>query len=116
MIEQRRGDRRPRRFTEKLSLYMLAIAAFGAFIVLMEPKLVLAFSGGNTFTIGGTPFSADMKGAVVALIIVGGFVALKEYWLGASASQQTQSDTMGRIAEGVPPNPPKPPQPPEHAS
>lgn len=108
MNDQRKGDRRPGKFTEKLSLYMLAIAAFGAFIVLMEPKLVLAFASGKTFTIGGTPFSADMKGAVVALIIVGGFVALKEYWLGASASGQAQSDTMGRIAEGVPLNPPKP--------
>lgn len=96
-------ERRAGRFTERLSLYMLALAAFGVFIVLLEPKWVYVFPGGSTITIGGMPFSADMKGGIVALIIVGGFVAIKEYWLGASAAGQTQSESMSRIAEAAAP-------------
>ena len=112
MIDQARRaeDRKPRKFTERLSWFMVIAAALGALLVLIDP--FFAFKLGNTEIAFGGKFSADLKGAVISAILIGGWTAVKEYWLGASAGQQAQSDTMGRIAEGVPPNPTKPPEAP----
>ena len=112
MTERRSGiERRPGKFTEVISLFLVRIAAIGAFVVLIDFKLTLTL-GEHVVQIGSADgFSADLKGAVIASILISGYTAVKEYWLGASASGQTQSDTMSRIAEGVPPNPPKPPEP-----
>lgn len=85
-------------FREKLSLFMVVVAALGAFLVLLDPQ----FSGelfGTSIAIGGDGFSADLKGAVISAILIGGWTAVKEYWLGASAAGQNQSETMSRIAE-----------------
>lgn len=113
MIGERRTgiERRPGRFTEVLSTFMVKVAAIGAFVVLVDIKFTVT-AWGQVVQIG-SGFSPDLKGAVIASILISGYTAVKEYWLGASASGQTQSDTMSRIAEGVPPNPPKPAQPPE---
>ena len=81
MTPERR--RAPTRFTEKLSMFMVTIAAIGAFFVLADPKMIFTFWG-QTITIDGVEFSADLKGAVIFAILIGGWVAVKEYWLGAS--------------------------------
>ena len=98
MIERRRS-----RFTEKLSLFMVVVAAIGALGVLMDPRVVILIPGGHTLTLGGADgFSADLKGAVISAILIGGWTAVKEYWLGASASGTRQSETVSRIAEASP--------------
>jgi hypothetical protein len=91
-------DRRARgHFTETLSIIMVVIAALGAFLVLADPKITLTFYG-QSFVIDGTDFSADLKGAVVSLILIGGWTAVKEYWLGSSAGSEKKSDTISRLA------------------
>lgn len=95
-------ERRHPKFTERLSWFMAIASAFGGFYVLLDPILVLNISG-HTVKVGGEGFSADLKGAVVSLILIGGWTAIKEYWLGASASGQTQSESMSRIAEASAP-------------
>lgn len=98
MIDRRRG-----RFTERLSMFMCIIAAIGAAAVLMDPRFTLAFSDGSTLSFGGDEgFSADLKGAVITAILISGWTAVKEYWLGASASGNRQSETVQRIAEASP--------------
>ena len=94
MIEERRAGK----FTEKLSLFMVAVAALGAFFVLADPKISLSFWG-QTVTIDGVDFSADLKGAVIFAILIGGWVAVKEYWLGASDQGKRQQESIARIAE-----------------
>lgn len=100
MIERRVS---PSRFTERLSLLMVRVAALGAFIVLLDIKITFVFFD-HTLSLGGG-FSNDLKGAVIASILISGFAAVKEYWLGASEQGQSQSASLSRIAEaGMPPS------------
>lgn len=92
-------ERRALRFTEVLSLTLVRIAAIGAFIVLVDLKITLAI-GDQVIQIG-SGFSADLKGAVIASILISGYTAVKEYWLGSSAVGQTQSESVARIAEAA---------------
>lgn len=89
-------------FTESLSKFMVVTAALGAFIVLFDPKFTLTFWG-QIVTIGGDGFSADLKGAVISAILIGGWTAVKEYWLGSSLGNVKSAESVQRIAEGVPP-------------
>lgn len=91
-------DRRRSNFTERLSIFMVMVAAGGAFLVLFDPKFTFDFDG-QILTIGGEGFSADLKGAVISAILIGGWTAVKEYWLGASAGGQSQQESVQRIAE-----------------
>lgn len=92
--------REPTRFTERLSTFMVMVAAGGAAWVLADPKTVDPIWG---FSIGGEGFSADLKGAVISAILIGGWTAVKEYWLGASDTGRNQGATLGRIAENAAP-------------
>lgn len=96
--EKRRGI-----FREKLSMFMVVVAAIGAMGVLMDPKFSYTFSSGLVLSVGGDGFSADLKGAVISAILIGGWTAVKEYWLGASAAGTNQAESMSRIAEAVAP-------------
>jgi hypothetical protein len=96
-------ERRATRFTERLSMFMAVASAMGGFYVLLDPIFAFEISGGHTLKIGGEGFSADLKGAVVSLILIGGWTAIKEYWLGSSASGQHQAESMSRIAEASAP-------------
>lgn len=78
MVERRRG-----KFTEILSLFMVKVAAAGGMLVLFDPKITFMI-GQQSFSFGGG-FSADLKGAIIASILISGWTAVKEYWLGASA-------------------------------
>jgi hypothetical protein len=97
MIERRAG-----RFTERLSLLMVIVAAIGGFFVLLDPRFTIPI-GDVTLAIGGTGFSQELKGAVVTIMLIGGWTAVKEYWLGASAGAKDQSESMSRIAEAAAP-------------
>lgn len=91
-------ERRAPRFIETLSKFMVFIAAAGAFWVLTDPKVTLPF-----ITLGGDGFSADLKGAVISAILIGGWTAVKEYWLGQSAGGAETGKSMSRIAEASTP-------------
>lgn len=95
-------ERRAGMFTERLSLFMVSVAALGAFLVLFDPKITLSLAGQDVI-IGGDGFSADLKGAVISAILIGGWTAVKEYWLGSSAGTVKSAETLQRIAEAVPP-------------
>lgn len=99
MIERRRQGR----FTERLSMFMCIVAALGAAVVLLDPKITFVVAGGHSISLGGEGFSADLKGAVIASILISGYTAVKEYWLGASATGQNQAESMSRIAEASAP-------------
>ena len=90
------------RYTERLSTFMMGVAAFGGAWVLLDPVFTITLWG-QIVKIGGEGFSSDLKGAVVSLILIGGWTAVKEFWLGASASGQKQSESMSRIAEAAAP-------------
>lgn len=94
-------DRRATKFTEKMSMFMLRTAAIGAAVVLLDPKITFVIYG-VTYAFGGMGFSPDLKGAVVSLILIGGWTAVKEYWLGSSKGTEKQAEAMTRIAEGSP--------------
>lgn len=96
--------RKSMRFTEKLSVFMAIASALGGAYVLIDPVMTITVSG-QIVKIGGEGFSADLKGAVVSLILIGGWTAIKEYWFGASATGNRQSESMSRIAEASSPNP-----------
>ena len=91
-------DRRASKFTERLSLFMVRVAAVGAAYVLLAPKLTFSLYG-QVIEIGSEGFSADLKGAVVSLILIGGWSAVKEFWLGTSASSEKQTDALQRMVE-----------------
>lgn len=89
----------PSKFTERLSLFMVVIAALGGFLVLLDPRVTFPYGvNGVQLMIGGDGFSADLKGAVVSLILIGGWSAVKEYWLGSSASSDKKSETIAAVA------------------
>ena len=91
----------PSKFTERLSFFLVAVAAAGAFLVLLDPHITISI-GGQVFKIGNGGFSADLKGAVVSLILIGGFTAVTTYWLGSSDGSAQKGEAIARIAEGLP--------------
>ena len=95
-------DHRAPAFIEKLSWFMAWMAALGGMYVILDPVITLKLSWAD-IKIGGEGFSEQLKGAVVALILVEGWKAVKEFWLGTSASGQKQQESMTRIAEQVAP-------------
>ena|SRR3990167_1985320 len=101
-------ERRAGKFTERISLFMARVSAAGAALVLLAPTLSFTFSG-QTIVIGGA-FSDDLKGAVIGLILVAGWTAIKEYWLGSSAGSDKKSETLNKIASDstLPPTEDKP--------
>ena len=94
-------ERRASPFTEKLSMFMVGVAALGAFVVLLDIKYTVTI-GGAVIQIGSDGFSADLKGAVISAILIGGWTAVKEYWLGASVGSVKSAESMQRIAEKAP--------------
>lgn len=94
-------EKRAGRFIETLSMFMVRVATVGAVIVLVDVKLTFVIA--QQVVSIGSGFSPDLKGAVITAILIGGWTAVKEYWLGSSATGQTQSESMSRIAEASAP-------------
>lgn len=75
-------DQRSPRFIERFSKWMATLAAMGCGWILAEPRFVfVALDGALSFTIGGTPFSDEVRGGVVITAIVGTIIALQKEWL-----------------------------------
>ncbi len=85
-------------FPERLSFWVVLIAAIGAFLVLIDPQVELAVRG-QTLKLGGEGFSSELKGAVITIMLIGGWTAVMSFWLGQSESGQQQAKAMSRIAE-----------------
>ena len=64
-------------FVQLLSLIFVAVSSAGAFMVLTMDK-----------------FPAEIKGAVVTLVLIGGFTGVKEFWFGTSAGSQRKTEAM----------------------
>lgn len=94
-------ERRASTFAERLSLWVVFIAALGAFMVLIDMKATVTISG-QVFQIGGDGFSSELKGAVITIMLIGGWTAVMGFWLGQSDSGQQQARSMSRIAEQAP--------------
>ena len=59
------------RFIHILSVLMVLISGAGGFVVLLTPD-----------------FPGEMKGAVVTLMMIGGFTGVQNFWLGSSAGSE----------------------------
>ena len=94
-------DRRTTPFTEKLSWLMAVVAALGGTYVILDPVVTFSLSWVEV-KLGGEGFSEQLKGAVVALILIEGWKAVKEFWLGSSKQGQETAQAMNRIAENAP--------------
>lgn len=91
-----RTERRSSVFTERLSLFMALVAAFGGIYVILDPVITVEVSWGEV-KIGGDGFSEQLKGAVVAMILIEGWKAVKEYWLGSSAVAAAAAATTNGV-------------------
>lgn len=98
MIERRTGG-----FTEKLSWFMAIVAALGGIYVILDPVITIEGGEWGSIRLGGDGFAEQLKGAVVALILIEGWKAVKEYWLGSSAGGQKNAEVVGAIAVGAAP-------------
>ena len=67
------------KFVELLSLVLVLIGAAGAFVVLRDPSA-----------------SPELKAAVITLVLIGGFVAVYQFWLGSSRDSQRKTEIMSR--------------------
>ncbi len=94
-------ERRSTPFTEKLSWLMAVVAALGGTYVILDPVVTFTLPWAEV-KLGGEGFSEQLKGAVVALILIEGWKAVKEFWLGASKQGQDQAQAMSRMAENAP--------------
>ena len=94
-------DRRSNGFAEHLSIYIVVIAALGAFLVLLDPRVELVI-GVQKISIGGEGFSSELKGAVITIMLIGGWTAAVSYWLGNTESGKKQQESISRIAEAAP--------------
>lgn len=91
-------DRRAGKFSERLSVIVIITAALGAFAVLVDPKITLTL-GGQIIILGGDGFSSELKGAVITIMLIGGWTAVMNFWLGSSDGGQKQQQAIARIAE-----------------
>ena len=91
-------DRRLSKFPERLSTHVVWVAAIGAFLVLLDPRVAFTIAG-QTIAFGGEGFSAELKGAVITIMLIGGWTAVTGYWLGTTDSGQKTQESMSRIAE-----------------
>lgn len=97
------ADPQSRRFIERLSCILVVFSAIGAMLVLVDPVLTLQLGNGNTLKIGGEGFADQMKGAVLTLILVAGFTAVVQYWLGASNQGDRAQENVNKIAASAMP-------------
>lgn len=93
-------ERRNDVFTQSVSMWMLKAATVGAIIVLADVRFTLTFAG-QIFSIG-SGFSPDLKGAIISIMLIGGWTAVKEYWLGSSAGSAARAQTIDKIVQDAP--------------
>lgn len=94
-------ERRDPKFTERISMYMVVVATIGAFLILLDPKFTLTI-GGQVIAMGGEGFSQELKGAVVTIMLLGGWTSVQKFWLDTTDTAKIQSQSIARIAEASP--------------
>ena len=97
------ADKKQGKFIERLSFWLVLFSAAGAFLVLLDPIVTFAWENGTSIKIGGQGFADQMKGAVVMLVLIAGFTAVVQYWLGASSSGDKAQDSVNQIAAAAAP-------------
>lgn len=95
MIERRKSSH----FVENLSIGILTLSALGALLVLIDPIATIALPAGSSLHLGGSGFSDQLKGMVVATILVGGFSGVIGYWIGASSQGNKAQESVNSIAQ-----------------
>ena len=93
-------ERRAMKFTESVSMFMLRAATVGALVVLADIRFTFDL-GGQVIAIG-SGFSPDLKGGIITIMLIGGWTAVKEYWLGSSAGSAERAQTIDAIVTGAP--------------
>ena len=63
------------------------------FVELLSLILLLVSSVGGGFVLVGE-FPAEMKGAVITLMLIAGFSGVKEFWLGSSRDSQRKTELL----------------------
>lgn len=63
------------------------------FVELLSLLLVVIAAGGGWLVLNGE-YPAEMKGAVITLILISGFTGVKEFWLGSSRDSQRKTELM----------------------
>ena len=95
--------RKSGKFIESLSLLLVIASSLGALLVLVDPVIALKTDAGTIIKLGGEGFSDQIKGAVVALILVAGFSAVVSYWLGSSDQGGKAQESVNTIAQASAP-------------
>lgn len=94
--KRRAGD-----FIERLSTILIVGSFLGAFIVLLDFKLVLTI-GGQVIQIG-SGFAQETKGMVLQSMLITGFAAVVAFWYGTTKQGQDQAQSVNKIAEAASP-------------
>lgn len=63
------------------------------FVELLSLILLFVSSVGGGYVLYGT-FPAEMKGAVITLMLIAGFTGVKEFWLGSSRDSQRKTELL----------------------
>ena len=93
-------ERRENKFSETVSMWMLKAATIGAIVVLLDLRFTITI--GDQVIAIGSGFSADLKGAIISIMLIGGWTAVKEYWLGSSAGSAARAQTIDKIVQDAP--------------
>ena len=85
--------RKPTKYTERLTTYLVWFAGLGCAWVLIDPVLIFPLSvigEGAVLKLGASGFSNDLKGAVIGTVIVGTFGAIHKFWLDRNDDRLTE--------------------------
>lgn len=94
--KRRAGD-----FIERLSTILVVGSFLGAFLVLLDFKLVLTISGQIVQI--GSGFAQETKGMVLQSMLITGFAAVVAFWYGTTKQGQDQAQSVNKIAEAASP-------------
>ncbi len=89
-------------FTQWLSGFLVTASVMGALLVLIDPKGAVTIAG-QSIQFGGAGFAEQMKGAVIMLILIGGFTAVVNFWLRISNQEARAQETTNAIAKEAAP-------------
>lgn len=96
-------ERRSKKFVETLSCLLVIFSSMGALLVLVDPVIAFTTAGGTMVKLGGDGFAEQMKGAVVMLVLVGGFTAVINFWIGSSDQGAKAQESVNVIAKASAP-------------
>lgn len=89
-------------FTMALSAFLIVASMAGAFLVMLDPVGIVEING-YPVKIGGEGFAEQMKGAVLTLILIGGFTAVVNFWIRISNQEARAQEATTSIAQAAAP-------------